>query len=161
MKYHAILICSLVGLMSLSSCTEKQTVTSHSRQEGEDCDTVVGCLEGLYCEDGRCRRVCHEKADCNSGYTCLNSRCVIGGSNNDNDNNNDNDKDNDNPGSNTDQSQTVREEAEMPAGGVFTPMSATVSNQRYRARVMGGALQQHVSNDTNSAIVQDGTWKAE
>ncbi len=68
-----------------SSCGDKQE-TTYTRQLNENCNEFDQCLEGLTCENGKCRAICKKDNDCNADQECKNNRCVNKvGQNQDND----------------------------------------------------------------------------
>ncbi len=49
----------------------------------------------------------------------------------------------------------------MGQGGLFTPVAGQVTNNRFKVRVMGSAVQGITGNDNHTARINDGAWKKE
>ncbi len=66
------------ALIMLTGCPEQPIdTTQNTRQLNDICDKSHGCMPGLVCEDGLCRKVCGDTSDCpDDDYTCQDGRCV-------------------------------------------------------------------------------------
>ncbi len=172
-------------LAFLPGCPAKVTGTS-SRQLNEDCDNEHQCMEGLYCEDGKCRALCQDDEDCGNGKKCLNNRCVTSvkptdkPSDNTDDPGDNTDKPSDNtdkpsdntdvpPDSNSDSNSDANTDngnnnpddpvkALPPQGYGLAPVAGKTSGDRFKIRVIGGSLTGAAKNDVQQVIVNDGAW---
>ncbi len=75
LSYHLILAGSLI---LITGCPQQPTPGTDTRQINDPCDKTNGCMPGLICEDGLCRKVCTDVNDCpdDSNYSCQDGRCV-------------------------------------------------------------------------------------
>ena len=71
-----ILAPSLIALTMLTGCPDKPVPPSNTGQLGDQCDAEHDCMPGLLCENGICRKVCHDNSDCPNDSSCLDERCV-------------------------------------------------------------------------------------
>ena len=64
-----------LALLSVA-CSDKPVGSNETRQFGENCDEDNGCITGLICEGGLCRKLCSDNNDCPDDYNCEGGRCV-------------------------------------------------------------------------------------
>ncbi len=245
MRKARLLALTITLALSLGGCPDKVTVST-SRQLDEDCDASHNCLEGLYCQDGKCRQLCKIDDECpSSAYYCRASVCVkysdvpVGAKEGEScssqipcsgnllcidgickkpctqksdcradeicesgrckpeilpergeacnaagkcaagltcieqvcqktcvldeecgDENLICDKKICGPKPDKPIGPSGREEIKPRQGGILTPVSGLIENDRFKVRVMGGALQGEIKNEQNSARLIGGAWDA-
>ena len=77
MKKAVLRVALLLLPLVVSSCPNPPPAQVNDRQLGEDCDEAYGCIDGLFCNQGKCRQICTNNSDCpDRTYICSDGSCV-------------------------------------------------------------------------------------
>ncbi len=170
MRQAALLMGVLLLPLLVSGCSNKQEQNvPRTRGIGEECDDTSNlCVDGLYCDNGKCREMCDENAPCGKGEKCIDNRCLPWRNNEPGDNtdgpgdNTDGPGDNtDGPGDNTDEPGFTGKIV-MPQGGTLTNVAgrAKTSDGKYEVHILGGGMSGGSKGSNDSQIqVNEGSWK--
>ena len=110
-------------------------------ERGEPCSNAGKCAAGLTCLEKVCQKTCNLDVECgDEQLICQKKICS--------------------PKPDKPVGPSGREEVTPIAGGFLTPVYGVVENERFKVRVLGGALQGVVQNEQNSARLADGAWEA-